>query len=448
MMKLQEYYEKIKNKIERIFFLLKIDNSCNLALLALDGEKKDLKIYSNSYGYSDFENFFSMTETYQNLNKRLERVDTYNFVLENTMRRISPEKNHFFISPEILIDKKLYFLTIDISSKDYSRCINNRLRVNYVEGLLEKIFRDFKSTLKSFLSGGEGHDLEAEELINFSTKEFFKGLRVEASADNHNTFEIFNKISNLKYENTQAKGEIIIGNLDSLVIKNLIKFQKDIGIDEYRKIRKLLEGTKGGYSLFTDLERVYGFIGKNLAKTLKNSFKLKIISGYHWELFYEDERVLKIVEGIPHFENIISEKKVFISKIEGSFPELLNWEKQRLWSLIEATIEKNRGALLVITDGCMEETERLAIHATTFNPFEITGELISNFSKIDGAVLMSPRRMCCAIGVILDGLITEKGDSSRGARYNSAIKYYETMKSKYRMVVVVISEDGSIDILG
>lgn len=446
-MGVQKYYERIKNKIERIFVLLKLEGSCNLALLAIDGQRKDLEVYSDTYTKEDFENFFSMTETYQNLNKLMEQMETYNFVLENTMRRISPEKNHFFISPEITIGEKLYYLMLDISSKDYNRCIHNKLRVNYIEGLLEKIFRDFRSTLRSFLSGGETHHLEAEEIINFSTKEFFKGLRVEHSG-NHNIFEIFNKVSNLKYESSQARGEIVIGSLDSVVINNLIKFQKDIRMDEYRKIRKLLEGTRGGYSLFTDLERVYGFIGKNLAKTLKNTFKLKIISGYHWELFYEDERVLKIVEGIPHFENIISEKKVFINKIERVFPELLNWEKQKLWSLIEATIEKNRGALLVITDGCMEETERLAIHATTFNPFEITGDLISNFSKIDGAVLISPRRMCCAIGVILDGLITEKGDSSRGARYNSAIKYYETMKSKYRMVVVVISEDGSIDIFG
>ncbi len=447
-MRVQEYYERIKNKIERVFTLLKLEGSCNLSLLAIDGERREVEVYSNTYSKKDFENFFSMTETYQNLNRLMGQMDTYNFVLENTMRKIIPEKTHFFISPEIGVGEKLYYLMLDISSRDYNRCIYNKLRLNYIEGLLEKVFKDFRGTLESFLAGKEVHHLEPEELINFSTKEFFKGLRTEQASETYNIFEVFNKISNLKYESSQARGEIVIGSLNSVVINNLIKFQKDIRMDEYRKIRKLLEGTRGGYSLFTDQDRVYGFIGKNLARTLKNTFKLKIISGYHWELFYEDERVLKIVEGIPHFENIISEKKVFIDKVERVFPELLNWEKQKLWTLIEATIEKNRGALLVITEGCMEETERLAIQATTFKPFEITGELISNFSKIDGAVLISPRRMCCAIGVILDGLITEKGDSSRGARYNSAIKYYETMKSKYRMVVVVISEDGSIDIFG
>ena len=46
---------------------------------------------------------------------------------------------------------------------------------------------------------------------------------------------------------------------------------------------------------------------------------------------------------------------------------------------------------------------------------------------------------------ILDGLATEKGDSSRGSRYNSAVRYVES--SRYACLAIVVSEDGLIDLL-
>ena len=68
-------------------------------------------------------------------------------------------------------------------------------------------------------------------------------------------------------------------------------------------------------------------------------------------------------------------------------------------------------------------------------------------SIIDGAILVSPTGICFAIGVILDGIATDYGDSSRGARYNSAIRYFVSSSSaKRRTLCVVISADGYVDI--
>ena len=60
-------------------------------------------------------------------------------------------------------------------------------------------------------------------------------------------------------------------------------------------------------------------------------------------------------------------------------------------------------------------------------------------------MLIQPDGTCHAIGAILDGLATEKGDSSRGSRYNSAVRYVNS--SKYPVLAVVVSEDGWIDLL-
>lgn len=66
-------------------------------------------------------------------------------------------------------------------------------------------------------------------------------------------------------------------------------------------------------------------------------------------------------------------------------------------------------------------------------------------TNIDGAVLVSPDARCYAVGVILDGRATGIGDSSRGARYNSAVRYREAVGDD--CLVIIVSEDGMINLL-
>jgi hypothetical protein len=70
-------------------------------------------------------------------------------------------------------------------------------------------------------------------------------------------------------------------------------------------------------------------------------------------------------------------------------------------------------------------------------------ELLRHVTPIDGAVLLSPDGYCHAIGTILDGIASTKGDPSRGARYNSAVRYVESTPSP--CLAVVVSEDGRVD---
>jgi len=64
---------------------------------------------------------------------------------------------------------------------------------------------------------------------------------------------------------------------------------------------------------------------------------------------------------------------------------------------------------------------------------------------IDGAVLVGPDGRVHAVGVILDGVATGTGDSGRGARYNSAIRYLAG--DGRGAMVIIVSEDGKIDLL-
>ena len=74
--------------------------------------------------------------------------------------------------------------------------------------------------------------------------------------------------------------------------------------------------------------------------------------------------------------------------------------------------------------------------------------MITRVTSIDGALLIDRSGICHAIGVILDGLASPKGTPSRGARFNSAIRYVESAKSaNTEVLAIVVSEDGSVDVL-
>ena len=72
-------------------------------------------------------------------------------------------------------------------------------------------------------------------------------------------------------------------------------------------------------------------------------------------------------------------------------------------------------------------------------------------TSIDGALLMDPSGVCYAAGVILDGeAIKGKGTSSRGARYNSAVRYIYGVwhgDSGVECLAVVVSKDGGANLV-
>ena len=76
----------------------------------------------------------------------------------------------------------------------------------------------------------------------------------------------------------------------------------------------------------------------------------------------------------------------------------------------------------------------------------ISQSLISHLSNIDGAILISPEGIIYAFGVILDGQASKNGNSARGARYNSAIRYVDEKSRKVNCLALIVSEDGYVDL--
>ena len=83
------------------------------------------------------------------------------------------------------------------------------------------------------------------------------------------------------------------------------------------------------------------------------------------------------------------------------------------------------------------------------NPFSIDANSITKLSSIDGAIMVDECGICYAIGLIFDGMVPANGgDSSRGSRYNSSVRFTEYLKSQGKKVMtIVVSDDGMVDLL-
>ena len=82
---------------------------------------------------------------------------------------------------------------------------------------------------------------------------------------------------------------------------------------------------------------------------------------------------------------------------------------------------------------------------TRIEPKTLTPKLYCQVSGIDGAVLVDPQGVCYAIGVILDGPAHPACTPSRGARYNSGIRYVHVRDT--RRLAVVVSDDRTVDVI-
>ena len=118
---------------------------------------------------------------------------------------------------------------------------------------------------------------------------------------------------------------------------------------------------------------------------------------------------------------------------------------ERLWDVVLEASRQKSGTILVITTEALAEADRLKLQCTLIEPVPLTPLITRLVTAIDGAVLLDPEGYCYSIGVILDGKASGNGDSTRGARYNSAVRYVAS--SAHPCMAIVVSEDGMVDVI-
>lgn len=263
----------------------------------------------------------------------------------------------------------------------------------------------------------------------------------------HGLFRSCNTISSLRYEGAEGTGKMLIARREHPNVEIVVALSSPVEMQDYRAVRKLLEMSSEEMCLLSDSGYVYG-LGKLTGlydQRAEDLFLISFTKHYTWELSHAGHTLMKVVYGQPELPRTPINKEKFERDIHRIFPDIGSKQIGRLWDLTAEAIKQKHGTMVVVSTGARIEAERLKTQSTTIEPFQLTPRTMQMITAIDGAVLIDPDSNCYAIGVILDGLASRKGTPSRGARYNSAIRYVES--SKHPCVAVVVSEDGSIDLV-
>jgi hypothetical protein len=223
---------------------------------------------------------------------------------------------------------------------------------------------------------------------------------------------------------------------------SLLKPEK---LSKYRAARKLFQLASGSLFLHSDSEGVFGLVSlRDYDEFQEDLFEMHVLGHQHWELNHAGKTLMKVRYGVPSLPRLSFDEAKLWSDLARIFRSITSDDISRLVKLIRAAEEASHGALLIIDENSAAEAHRLRKQGMSVHACLLTPDLLRHLTTIDGAILLSPDGMCHGFGAILDGMATESGDPSRGARYNSALRYVE---SAWPCLAVVVSEDGGIDFI-
>lgn len=291
-------------------------------------------------------------------------------------------------------------------------------------------------------------DRDQDELIREAGDIFMASTAHRLSDFGANSlYNEINAIASMPYEGEEGIGKIILAKQPHPNVESILKLQEPATVRSIRATRKLLEMSTEDLNMISDGRVVYGFghIFGHYNDRIEDLFIIDFIEHYTWQLLHNEHVMMQVKYGQPRLIRSRLNKAKFLTDIPRIFSNVQGANVGRLWKLVEAATEQKHGTMVVISEAAEGEAQRLKNQATLIEPIRLTSELMRSVTAIDGAVLIDPAGTCFAVGVILDGLASEKGTPTRGARYNSAIRYIET--TTHACLAVVVSEDGSIDLI-
>jgi DNA integrity scanning protein DisA with diadenylate cyclase activity len=262
----------------------------------------------------------------------------------------------------------------------------------------------------------------------------------------HGLFEACNTIASLRYESAEGAGTIIIARKDHPAIDRCLVFANPVALSDYRAARKLLELCRGPLALICNSHVILGLgkVSDRYDAAQEDVFEIRFVQQHTWELVHAAQVLMRTTYGTPALPQQKFNASRFTEVLRRVIPGVTPEAVERLVALARKSSEVKHGTMLVVSPKAKDEAARLERQGTRIEPITLTPDVLGLATTIDGAVLLAPDATCHGIGVILDGRATPKGTPSRGARYNSAVRYVEQEKDS---VAVVVSEDGTIDIL-
>jgi hypothetical protein len=315
------------------------------------------------------------------------------------------------------------------------------------------------ATIKSYLSKASGElrlpepgcgtsEMNPDEILRDGASRMMMGLayRVDQGCIEgvHGLLGSCTNIARTYYEGIEGSGTIVLAREDHPSLKKAILFQNPPKLSATRAARKLLQLATHELALHTNSESLFGLveIGKN-GLAAEDLFTIGFLGHHHWEVLHNSKILMRVRYGQPSLPKPPYDEKKLEKDLPRIFAGMTGRQVERIMGLIRQAERESHGTMLIISSAAKKEAERLATEGICIASKTLTPKLLSSLTPIDGAVLLNPKGTCYAIGVILDGMATELGNSARGARYNSAIRY--VCSSKSPTLAVIVSEDGGVD---
>lgn len=389
-------------------------------------------------------------------------TDDYTKEIQRILRsHPNGRKNENFISAAIEIDGYMVYVVTELNKKILNTyhylskdTLPNGQQISrsFIESVI-KVYLDASANALKAKSQSEFNVLSKsrDELVSKAGHDFMTTISMSTQNTNslHVLFDACNTISSLKYEGEEGFGKMVIARKDHPNVKVTMQLENPIHIKDFRRMRKFLELADNNQMMLSDSVLIYGLcqLKGKYNRHDESLFIIHFTKHFHWEVVHHHHIILSVAFRMPELYNEKISREKFFSSLKRLFYGINKARMNVLWeATMEATKQKH-GTILAISSAADQEAIRLNSQCFKIKPVKINKDIIHQITSIDGAVLIDTDCTCHAIGVILDGIATENGDSSRGARYNSAVRYYEFMDTKAQTILVVISEDGTIDLI-
>ncbi|MBN1908225.1 MAG: DNA integrity scanning protein DisA nucleotide-binding domain protein [Pirellulales bacterium] len=368
----------------------------------------------------------------------------------------------FFTSTPIDIEDYQVLVVLELTRKVFNR--HYHLTKNkacgcwsepstFPRSLIEATASEFLGACRKELSTPDpGHcyflTLNVDEILRTAGKNMFGAPILAGNRHNYFApqFDACSTISTLRYEGAHCAGRIVYVSRNHPSLELDIALKAPVHLEQYEAVRKLLELSSENLALLCDAATIYGLgrISHTYDELREDVFEVRFERQFIWQLLHAGHPLMHVQYGKPQLIIPDFPVKRFNRDLPRIFGGIDTTDIDHLLALARSVASQHHGAMLVISDQAEKEAERLSNQCTRVEPFELTDDAIAHVTSIDGAVLVNPKGVCHAIGVILDGLSDPRCTPARGARFNSAVRFVYQKKGR---VAVVKSEDGRVSFL-
>lgn len=398
----------------------------------------------------------------EEMNERLDN-ESFRLAIEEKLNSADPNTdNIFFVSNSVVVNDYSVHIVLSLNKLVYlshthlkTDLFQERFKVD--KSLLETTVRLFlKDCEMNLFLPNPGKSLSdymksPEEILRNSARHFMYTISSKGQAFRglHGLFDACNSISIHKYEGKENLGKIFITEKSNPQIEYTLELEEPFLLQDFRKSRKMLQLSNEEIGLICNTHEVLGLgkIKPTYDESSESIFEINFKGVHCWEVSHNKKQILIMKYGLPQFPYETINKKEFFSTCNRLFKNINQVQIDNLYKLsVAATAQKN-GALLVVSANAKREADRLSKQSIAIKPITLDTEMLMSLTSIDGGVIVDCDGIAYAQGVILDGVVGYNGDSARGSRYNSAITYYDFKGKDTSTLIIVVSEDGMVDII-